>query len=227
MKPLPPRNQLRNALAKLSHFEFMQRCWQRPDPFIEAKQKPFQIEICKMIDGAIAKYKNGISSFLCVNLCFGHGKSDISSRYLPPHFLGEFPDAEVLVVSHTDDKANEFGAFGRVLMLSNEYKELYPNVSLSRSNHGVQEWGIDGHFGKSQYIGIQSGTAGKRGNLIVVDDFFGKREQAESETIREKAWTSFSEDIITRRAPVTIVLMVVTPWHVDDPIARKIGRAHV
>jgi predicted phage terminase large subunit-like protein len=218
--PLPSRAECERALARINHYEFIQHTWQRPDPYIEAKENPFQRDACSRIDEAIRKYRRGQSSFICFTIPFGSGKSDISSRYLPPHFLGEFPDAECLVVSHTDNKATEFGAFGRTLMQSPEYRELYPRVELSRSRHGVEEWGIDGHFGKAQYIGIGSGTAGKRGNLIVVDDFFGKREHAESETHREKVWQSFTDDIMTRRAPVTIVIMVVTPWHVDDPIGR-------
>ena len=169
--------------------------------------------VCIEVDSQLHQYLCGYGMFPTHN-------SDISSRYLPPHFLGEFPDAEVFVVSHTDDKANEFGDFGRSLVLSDEYRELYPHIQLSKSNHGVQEWGIDERFGKAQYFGIGSGTAGKRGNLIIVDDFFGKREHAESQALREKVWQSFTDDVMTRRAPVTIVLMVVTPWHVDDPIGR-------
>jgi predicted phage terminase large subunit-like protein len=215
-----PREELFRGRARHQHFHFIRHCWQRPDPFIEAKQSSFQRDICARIDDSIEKYRRGISSFVCINVVFGHGKSDISSRYLPPHFLGEFPDAEVMVVSHTDDKATEFGAFGRTLMQSPEYRELYPDVKLSRSKHGVEEWHIEDHFGKAQYLGIGSGTAGKRGNLIVIDDFFGKREHAESFILREGVWQSFTDDIMTRRAPVTIVLMVVTPWHADDPIAR-------
>lgn len=215
-----PKVDLDRGRARARHLEFIKHTWQRPDKFLEAKDNPFQREICTRIDNAIKNYRLGISTFLCINVPFRHGKSDISSRYLPPHFLGEFPDAEVLVVSHTDDKANEFGNFGRKLILASEYRDLYPNIQLSKSNRGVQQWGLENHFGTAQYIGIQSGTAGKGGNLIIVDDFFGKREHAESETIREKTWVSFTDDVITRRAPVTIVLMVVTPWHVDDPIGR-------
>ena len=218
--PLPNRAECERALARVSHIEFVKHCWQRPDPFVEARDNPFQREICSKIDSAIRDYRRGKSTFLCFTVPFGHGKSDLSSRYLPPHFLGEFPDAECLIVSHTADKANEFGTFGRGLVQSTEYRDLYPDLSLSKSNHGVEEWGLDGHFGKAQFIGIGSGTAGKRGNLIVVDDFFGKREHAESETYREKVWQSFTDDLMTRRAPVTIVIMVVTPWHVDDPIGR-------
>ena len=218
--PLPNREDCNRAWARTEHFQFIKHCWQRPDPFIVAQDNPFQQEICIAIDNAIHDYRAGKSTFICFNVPFRHGKSDLISRYLPPHFLGEFPDAECLIVSHTDDKANEFGNFGRKLLLSSEYQNLYPKIQLSKSSHGVQQWGIENHFGTAQYIGIGSGTAGKGGALIAIDDFFGKREHAESETIREKTWVSFTDDVITRRAPVSIVIMVVTPWHVDDPVGR-------
>src|SRR5271157_1080526 len=214
------RRELNQARARFRHLFFMQHCWQRSDPFIRSKQFDFQTSICSHVDDALDKFNAGISTYKCINLCFRHGKSEISSRYLPAHFLGEHPDSEVMVVSHTDDKAVEFGGFGRMLMQSRQYHELYPRVLLSRTKRGVQEWGIEGHLGISQYTGIHSGSAGKGGALIVVDDFFGKRQHAESETLREAAWTSFAEDFITRRAPVAVVILVVTPWHVDDPVAR-------
>jgi predicted phage terminase large subunit-like protein len=206
------------ARARVKHIEFMKYCWQRANPFLLAADTPFQQSICNEIDNAFARYRQGLSTYLCLLVPSGHGKSDISSRYLPAHFLGEFPDDEAMVISHTDDKVNEFGGFGRMLMESDQFADLYPMVRPG--NGGVGCIGIENRLGKSQYESIASGSAGKRANLIVVDDFFGKREQAESAELREKVWQRICEDFMSRRAPVTIVLWVVTPWHVDDPIAR-------
>ena len=212
---------LQEAQARVHHLPFMQYCWQRKHaPLLLSKQPAFQKRICDSIDEAIEKYRNGVSSFICFTVCFRHGKSDIVSRYLPAHFLGEFPDDEVLVVSHTDTKANEFGKFGLTLLNSPEYRALYPEIEYDPQQHGVEQWAINHHQGKAQFKGITSGTAGVGGNLIVVDDFFGRRADAESDTIRDSVWTSFTNDVITRRAPVSIIFMVVTPWHVDDPIGR-------
>lgn len=208
------------ASARVHHLDFVRYCWQRADPFIEARQTPFQQITCSEIDQAIARYREGLSTYLCILMPAGSGKSDLTSRYLPPHFLGEFPDSEVIVTSYNDDKTNEFGGFGRRLVESPEYSCIYPDVKLDPSNHSVGCWGLAGRHGKAQYVSLASGSAGKRANLIVVDDFFGKREHAESEEMRNKAWQRITEDFMSRRAPVTVVVWVVTPWHVDDPIAR-------
>jgi len=177
-------------------------------------------ETCRIIDDAFDKYRQGISSFHIILIVYRHGKSDISSRYLPAHFLGEFPDDEVIVVSHNASKAFEFSKFGRKLVKSQEYRRLYPHINLSMDQHNVEEWGIEGYTGKAQYFGIGGGSAGKGGNLIVIDDYFGNRADAESELMREKVWEAFTNDIMTRRAPKCIVILVVTPWHCDDPVQR-------
>lgn len=208
------------ASARVYHHDFIKYTWMRPDPFIESVENGFQQAICEEIDNAIRRYREGLSSYLCVLVPSGHGKSDITSRYLPVHFLGEFPDAETMVVTHNDDKVSEFGDFGRKLIQTERFRELYPTVQISSRNAGVMEWGINGRLGKAQYTSLGSGSAGKRCNLLVVDDFFGKREHAESPDLRVKAWTRITQDYISRRAPVTIVIWVVTPWHVDDPIGR-------
>lgn len=215
---------LQAMLARRSHLDFIKYTWQRPDPFIEAKATPFQVEMCNEIDKAMVNYAKGISTYLMILICFGHGKSDISSRYLPAHFLGENPDAEVIVTSHNDTMAQDFSRFGRKLIQSDEYRGLYPNVRLSHDSAGVESWGIQGHQGKAQFFGLGSGSSGKRGSLIVVDDFFGKREDAESQVIRDRAWERLTDDIISRRAPASIVLWVVTPWNMDDPVGRVIRR---
>ncbi len=209
---------LYKARSRVRHLEFIKHTWTKAhEPFMVGTHTG---EICGLVDQAMRDFKKGKSTFLKILVCFRHGKSDIVSRYLPPHFLGENPDCEVMVTSHTSTKANEFSYFGRGLIKSPEYKELYPNVALSSDRQGIEEWSIEDHQGKAQYFGLGSGSAGKGGHLIIIDDYFGKREEAESETMRNKVWNSFTDDIMTRRAPTCICLVVVTPWHTDDVCGR-------
>ena len=207
------RDDLKKAQARTRHIEFIDYTWQKKDKFIRGLHTGVA---CKTIDEAFEKYRNGISSFLKILIAFRHGKSDISSRYLPAHFLGEFPDDEVIVVSHSASKAYEFSRFGRKLLNTPEYNKLYPDVKLAFDRQSVDEWEINNYNGKAQYFGIGGGAAGKGGNLLILDDYFANRQQAESKTYRERTWTAFTNDLLTRMAPVAIVLLVVTPWHVDD-----------
>jgi len=210
-------DQLVQAQARQSHLEFMRFCWQ--------KRIKFQIGIhtnviCKKIDQAFLNYRNGISTYLMVLVCFRQGKSEIVSKYLPPHFLGEFPDDEIIVTSHSQRILAKFSRFGRAVLRSKQYQKLYPGIEISKEKSGVEEWGIEGRQGISQYIGIGAGSAGSGGGLIIIDDYFGKREDAESEVIREKIWESFSDNIFTRQADPCIFLITVTPWHTDDIVGR-------
>ncbi len=65
-------------------------------------------------------------------------------------------------------------------------------------------------------------------HLVVVDDPFKNREEAESPTIREKVYDSFMSDIFTRRQPVserpTSFIVVATRWHPDDLSGRLIAQ---
>ena len=203
--------------GRCEHIKFMEYCWQRKKPFLKGVHTE---AICNEIDIAFENYRNGISTFLIILVCFRQGKSEIVSRFLPAHFLGEFPDEEVVLASHNSTIANKFSRFARGVVRSSKYKELYPGVDISKEKPGLEEWGVEGTQGAAQFMGIQSGTAGKGGALCVIDDYFGNREEAESERMREKIFDAFTDDIFTRRADPCIFLFTVTPWHVDDVVGR-------
>ena len=204
--------------ARYKHLDFMQFCWQKPgEPFIVGRHTR---EVCRIIDGAITDYKNGKSSFIIVKIPFRHGKSDIVSRYLPPHFLGEFPDNEVMIVTYASSRAEGFSAFSRGLVRSDEYKALYPDIAVSKEAAGVQKWGIAGKLGSCVASGLSSGITGKGYHLGILDDYCAGRTEAESAVMRDNAWEHFTNDFLTRRAPVSITIILATPWHVDDIIGR-------
>lgn len=193
----------------------MRYCWQNPsDPFISGLHTK---EICRLIDEAIDNYRNGKSTFLLIKVHFRAGKSDIVSRYLPPHFLGEFPDKDVMVVSYAQSLSDNFSRFSRTIINSQEYKELYPEYVVKG---GVQSWGFENHIGIVTESGITSGITGKGYTLGICDDYVSSRAEAESEVIRNSLWEHFTNDFLTRRAPTSITIVLATPWHVDDIIGR-------
>ena len=177
-------------------------------------------EICRLIDQAFEDFRNGKSTFLVIKVPFRHGKSDMLSRYLPSHFLGEFPDNEVMLVTYASSLAEGFSRYARNLIRTKEFKELYPDVEINKENGGVQQWGIEGHLGGCVASGLSSGLTGKGYHLGLLDDYCASRAEAESETMRNGAWEHFTNDFMTRRAPVSITIVLATPWHTDDIIGR-------
>lgn len=208
---------LEEAKAQLSHLNFMRYCWGRSRKMEVGLHTWY---ICHEIDKAFENFRNGISTFLITLVTFRQGKSEITTRFLPPHFLAEFPDRNSIVTSHSTKKTNEFSRFGRALIKSEKFKRLYPHIDISSENAGVEEWGLQGYEGLSQYYGILSGSAGTGGALVVTDDYFGGREDAESLQMRDKIDEAYHNNIFTRRDDPSINLITVTPWHHDDLVAR-------
>jgi len=222
-KNSPPLRSVFRELARREHLDFIKHCWTRSDPFIVGEHTQ---KICQIFDGAMARYRHGISSYYIIEVPPRHGKSDIVSRYLPPHFLGEFPNAEVLVSSYSQDSANTFGRAARSIINGKGFRTLYPEIFLDRTSHRVNAWDIT-HLdpeikinGKGQFVGIGGSITGKGGDLLIIDDYIKNRKEAESEVWRNRLWDSFTNDIWSRRAPVHIVAVMASRWHVDDLIGR-------
>ena len=211
--------EIKKILARRKHENFIKYCWQKTsEKFLVGIHTR---ELCYLLDKAFDDFEQGKSTFLVVKMPFRHGKSDCLSRYLPPHFLGRFPDSEVMLVTYAASLAEGFSRFARnIVRSSREYKELYPDITVNYENGGVQQWGIEGHIGSCMASGLSSGITGKGYHLGLLDDYCASRADAESETIRNGAWEHFTNDFLTRRAPTSITVVLATPWHIDDIIGR-------
>jgi len=211
--------------AKKSHLKFMQYTWMKAldDPLIVGYHTE---EICNVIDEAFEKLKRGESSYYIINVHHRAGKSDLVSRYLGAHFLGEFPDKEIIQTSYKAELSAGFSAFGRNIFRSDKYKKLYPELALSTETNKKNDWLVtDRHNkptgGKLYATGLSSGLTGNGFALGVIDDWFAGRAEAESSVYRNRVWNSFTDDFMTRRAPASIVFIIGTLWHWDG-LANRI-----
>jgi predicted phage terminase large subunit-like protein len=203
--------------ARYEHLAFMRYCWQKP---VDFKIGQHTIAFCENIDRAVKRFREGQSTFILGLCCFGHGKSDIISNYFPAHFIGEFPDKDILVTSYSSDKAGDFSIFGRRLVASEQYENLYPDIQLDPQEQNIGQWGIARHFGKITFTGLDGAVTGKHPSLIIVDDYIKNRMEAESATTRDSLWEAFTNNIMTRRTDPCIVIVLCTPWHKDDISGR-------
>lgn len=222
------REQIQGALASKQQIEFMKFNWLRKDePFVPG---PHTEAICARIDRAIEQYRNGETVYLKIKVPFRHGKSEIVARHLPPRFLGEFPDAEIIVASYASGLAETFSRDARRIIENENYAYTYPDVRLDPKRGASNSWGIEywndekeawkASMGSTHYVGLEGGITGKGGKLIILDDPFSGRQEAESETTRNSRWEAVKNDLLTRRAPRCVVIFLATPWHVDDIFGR-------
>ena len=94
-----------------------------------------------------------------------------------------------------------------------------------RLGHGVgdrntfAEWSTD-NGGMLRFAGLIGGATGDGFDLIIVDDPYRNRADAESLTIRRRTEESFDADVYTRQQNTpTAILVNHTRWHTRDLIA--------
>lgn len=196
--------------------------------------RPFMVgrhtlAIAERLDRAVEDFKHRQSTYLIITVPFRHGKSEIISRHFPPYFLGRNPEAEIILSTYGQSLSNEMSRYAReVIRKSPEYRLLFPGVELSRASSSVHTWAIEGRRGKFQAVTISAGATGRGADVLIVDDYLRGRGAAESATIRNGQWDNFTGNLMSRLAPVHIVVILATPWHPDDIIGRikrKIDRS--
>lgn len=177
-------------------------------------------EITARLDRAVDDYRAGKSTYLLITVPFRHGKSEIVSRHFPPYFLGHFPDAEMILATYGQTLSNNMSRDARRVIKSPAYRRIFNRIRLSAESSSVTNWQIDGRNGKFQAITISAGGTGKGADVLIVDDYLRGRSVAESALVRDTQWENFSGNLMTRLAPVHIVVILATPWHPDDIIGR-------
>lgn len=190
-----------------------------PQPLLEG------IHSCAVGDRltrAVQDFKQGRSTFLCILEPFRHGKSDDISRAFPAYALGELREyqPDIIMASYSAELSETFSRKVKQIVCSEPYRELYPDVRIDRNRDAINQWAIADSAGETSAVGVRGSITGKGGHIIIGDDFFKSREEAESERFRDKVWEGLCNDILTRRAPTCIVIICATPWHEDDQFGR-------
>jgi predicted phage terminase large subunit-like protein len=166
--------------------------------------------------------EEGISSYVIVTIPPRHGKSDTCSRTWPVFHLGRNPTHEVILSSYNYDLASSMSYDARALM-ARVGPALF-GLSIERARSALSSWRLHGYPGACHAAGIGGTITGRGAHILVVDDYFKNREEAESETIRQKKWESFESDLLTRLAPAHAVVIVANRWHEDDIVGRILDR---
>jgi predicted phage terminase large subunit-like protein len=148
----------------------------------------------------------------------GSAKSTYASVVFPSKFLGEKPGRKVILASYGDDLARKMGRRTRQIVKSKRFRAIW-ECELSTESSAADEWSLSNG---SEYMacGILSGITGNRAHGIIIDDPIKGREQAESETIRQKTWDAYEDDLKTRLIPGGWIVLIQTRWHEDDLAGR-------
>jgi predicted phage terminase large subunit-like protein len=146
----------------------------------------------------------------------GSAKSTYVSILLPSWYLAANPTHSILAATHNVEFAERWGRRVR-----NDIAADSPvlGISLSEDSKAAARWSL-ASGGEYYGVGAGVGISGFRANLGVGDDLFGSREDAYSETVRQKRWDWYIDDFSARLKPGAKRILMNTRWHEEDVAGR-------
>ena len=146
-----------------------------------------------------------------------HGKSLTITESLPSWYLGKYPTRKVILASYNDDFAERFCRRNKEKI--RQFGDKLFHIQIGEIDRAT-EIELDNHKGRLISRGIRSGITGNPGDLIIIDDPIKSREEADSDTWRDKVWAEWQNSIKSRLSAGAKVVVIMTPWHEDDLAAR-------
>lgn len=180
-------------------------------------------DICRRLEKFVADVEEGKHPRLMLFVPPRHGKSLIASDMFPSWVLGQHPDWEFIAASYNVSLPLEFSRNIRDRMKDEAYQQLFPKVNLRQDSQSAERW-VTRQGGGYIAAGVGSGITGKGAHILTIDDPIKDAEEADSETIREKAWSWWSSTASTRLAPNSGVLVIQTRWHDADLSGKLIDQ---
>lgn len=191
--------------------------------------------ICAELDDFLRAVVDGLSPRLMLCMPPRHGKSELASRRFPAYVFGRYPDMSIIGTSYSADLASRLNRDVQRVIEQPEYIEIFPQTMLSAKNIRTVATGnylrnsdvfeIVGHRGSYRSAGVGGGITGMGGDILIVDDPFKDRAEADSPTIRRKVWEWYTSTLYTRLAPGGGILVINTRWHMDDLSGRLLEAA--
>lgn len=150
-----------------------------------------------------------------------HGKSELASRRFPAWYIGRNPGKQIIAASYNSDLASDFGREVRNIVSSPEYSKLF-GTALAADSQAANRWHTDAG---GMYVAAGVGTAitGRGADILLIDDPFKDREEADSEIRRGRVWDWYTSTAYTRLMPGGAVVIINTRWHDDDLSGRLLA----
>lgn len=217
--------EVRREIARRSLHEFIQ--YINPE-YITSY---FSETVCASLDNFLIEMMAGKRPILILGAPPQHGKSDIVSRYLPAYFFGKYPDMRVAGLSYGKDLASDMNRDVQRIMMSEEYKALFPESCLNakrvvtveiEAKRNSETFEIVGRKGAYISQGIGGPLTGKKVDLGIIDDPIKNAKEALSPVTKKATWNWYISTFKTRLSKNSGEIIMATRWATDDLSGRVI-----
>lgn len=129
-------------------------------------------EICQKLDKFLQDVVDKKSPRLIIAMPPRSGKSELVSRKFPAYLLGRYPELSYIGTSYSSDLSGTFAKDVKGIMLSGEFKEVFPDVVLPRPGDGSgkisqsDRFDIVGHKGNYYSVGVGGSLTGRGAECV-------------------------------------------------------------
>lgn len=198
------------AVCRKDFLSFVRRMW---PGFIAGKHH-------RLLADAFERIAQGKLKRVAISLPPRASKSQLSSYMFPAWFLGQYPDKQVMQVSHKAELAVGFGRQVRNLVSSPDYQEVFPDVGLRQDSKAAGRWNTS-KGGVYYATGVGAGLAGFGGDLVVIDDPHDETDMihgAYDASIFAKTYDWYQTGPRQRLQPSGAICVIHTRWAKNDLI---------
>ena len=142
----------------------------------------------------------------------GSAKSTYASVVFPAWWFTQHPKTSIISASHSLSLAEHFSRRVRTLI---QVKQPILGFDVSLDQRAKGSW-TTSNGGEYLAVGVHGAIAGRRADLIIIDDPIKSQADAESVRQRDHIWQWYRSDITTRLKPGGRVVLIMTRWHPDD-----------
>lgn len=178
----------------------------------------FHIALANKLQAGYEDLKKGKDVRLIVEAPPQHGKSTEVSELFPAWVLGK-EGWPVICASYGMSLAEKKSENCRNILSSEIYEYIFPRVNLDPNSTSKEYWKTS-TGGSYKAVGRGGGLTGNPGKVLIADDLIADKEEANSEIIRESAWDWWNTVFYTRKQETSMIVLVETRWHLDDPAGK-------
>ncbi len=159
-----------------------------------------------------------------------HGKTTIVSQLFAAWLLGKMPDTRVMLTAYAAELAGDSSRAVRDIITGPRYQAVFGEnsildepVEISEDSFAKSNWRLgEPHRGGVTAVGVGGPATGRPCDLVIVDDPFKNREEADSESERAKKYRWLTTSILSRLRKGSAIVMIHTRWHREDTIGASL-----
>tara|TARA_R110002167_G_scaffold156405_1_gene351131 strand:+ start:4263 stop:5741 length:1479 start_codon:yes stop_codon:yes gene_type:complete len=195
-----------------SFMNFVKHVWPQ---FIEGKHHKIYAQ--KLQDVADGKCKR-----LIINMPPRHTKSEFASYLFPTWLMGRDPTKKIIQATHTAELAVGFGRKIKNLIESEDFKDVFPDVSLAVDAKASGRWSTNAG-GEYYAVGVGGALAGRGADLAIIDDPVSEQD-ALSSTALDGIYEWYTSGPRQRLQPGGAIIIVMTRWSIRDLTAKVLHK---